>query len=455
MNQACRLLLLILCASTTTLLADPSIAEPCMPGYTVDLKAKEVWYHKWDEDLKPKHIRMQFVDAPSFTSLIPGSATGCQFPGRFGKDKKSVYFEGKRLRNGDPTSVTLIAIAGGAAAQSDTGFLFSNNKILFEECVLENADRATFKVDRNGLAHDKTTIYAGCRRLPSTGGIRALNSSYFVVGENLYFKGAPIAGASAKTFTALSENYGRDGAHLFYKDQVLNHRDGTTFALIDASGRDERYTKDKSGVFYGNKMIVGADPVTFKLLPANQVTAVDPKICAAIRCYVDKERIYVEDLDHPSQPGAVGASEVVSSLRKDIVPLAGGFLRFGPAIFYGNTILSGVDSKSFVVLDDYGFAKDKKYIYCKQQITHFDPGSFGYWPRMETACGSASRYVKDKAGVYLISGCDPELVHVLEKADKQTFAPAGKPGCAQDNKSVFRCGAVVNSFSSAASCGLK
>ncbi|GGB82902.1 hypothetical protein GCM10011325_08070 [Dyadobacter sediminis] len=109
------------------------------------------------------------------------------------------------------------------------------------------------------------------------GSLKEINAFFAVDSRHAFYRNAVIAGSDAESFTALSEHYARDKAHVYYCDtyrkgqeyyavrhnriSVISDADALTFAYLESN-----YAKDSRKVFYEGKSFPVRDAGSFRLL---------------------------------------------------------------------------------------------------------------------------------------------------------------------------------------------
>ncbi|MBK9114781.1 MAG: DKNYY domain-containing protein [Betaproteobacteria bacterium] len=148
------------------------------------------------------------------------------------------------------------------------------------------------------------------------------------------YRDTPIPDADAATFTALSDRYAKDRAHVYYAD---HYRDGREYFAI----RHDRV-----------RAVAGADPATFRLLAHDYAR--------------DASRVYYEGAQIPVRDTAT------------FVPLDDGFARDRVAGYYQQQEIAGSDGATFAVAGAH-YAKDRSRVYYAEIAT--DDGARGPYVR--------------------------------------------------------------------------
>ncbi len=264
-------------------------------------------------------------------------------------------------------------------------FLFVLAIILWLQSIsLPSSAQPITKIPRNaqeiggGFFKDGNTIWGESGR----------HGDFVFVGNYRVFK---VEGADAETFRPLDcSYYGKDKNHAFFKSDIMNDVDITSFVCLN-SNSVVNYVKDSHSVYYEGKPIIHADPATFEEIASD--------ICPMYA--KDKSRVY----------------------------------------FYGEEIPS-VDLDTFEILERSEialmkesrfericYAKDIKAVYSNEKIINFaNPENFH---RLN------GNYLADDKHVWKTITIDSSLVDVLlEHADPLTFKDLGH-GFSKDATRVY------------------
>jgi hypothetical protein len=183
------------------------------------------------------------------------------------KDDKHVYFRGIIIDGADPQSFR--AVDEGRTYYRD------NKNVYFENKILQGANAETFQNlktasgEGTNLYADKNGVYFFDKKIADNAGnkARALSSSYWTNGKDVYVLTKKIEGADPDTFKLLDqESYSRDKSHVYLDDQVIPGANPDTYQPLERS-----YGKDDQHVFYVDRnqkfyVIEGANPKTFKVI---------------------------------------------------------------------------------------------------------------------------------------------------------------------------------------------
>lgn len=151
---------------------------------------------------------------------------------------KRLTFRGKPMRGVDVASFEVL---GDVWARDAAHVYWCGRK-------LAKADRDSFRVISHSCAFDAKRFYcyglglhADVKRPPGFEGrgVRALDDGYFLADERVWWN-APLRAVDAApaTFEALGAGYGRDGARVLYKGEPLAGADAASFTVDGQLGRD-------------------------------------------------------------------------------------------------------------------------------------------------------------------------------------------------------------------------
>lgn len=198
------------------------------------------------------------------------------------KDKNAVYFKGKPIPDATPQSFIAFyldvakdqnhvyhedqKIPGLDAPTYEfldknpeflTGDYYSRDKngVYWKAKKIPEADLETFErfTSNDDFAIDKNGVYKRGVFIPRIN----LNRRYIKAGDIIIFANKYFLDADADTFIALTNEYGKDKNHVFWRSEVIEEADLETF---EAFGTYGRYGKDKDNVYYFGQKV---DPKTF------------------------------------------------------------------------------------------------------------------------------------------------------------------------------------------------
>ncbi len=185
------------------------------------------------------------------------------------RDRRQVYLGRSVIRGADPASYE--PLGGDAPIGRDRrGYYFGPDPV-------KVLDPASFEViDANAApgtawARDSRALYVGEKTTPTSGPakVEVLGGNYAKDATRVYYRGEPIPGADAASFTVrVYKNdairgqtfvVARDCSHFYTSDTPTSDiADGATF---EALGRG--YARDSRQVYFLSRVVEGADPATF------------------------------------------------------------------------------------------------------------------------------------------------------------------------------------------------
>lgn len=191
----------------------------------------------------------------------------------YGRDKSSVYINGRPLPGADPASFALL---------DRPGFAKDRNRVYQRDRTISD-DPAHFELLDGELAKDSRVIFWSDGSTLSGDPMHfaivsnADNYLYTKDGRTVHVNGNPIPAADPATFQVLQGAYVHDNKHVFYFDQPITDAELTSFRPIDGP-----YGADAVRVYWMGKTIDGADPGTFRVLNAD------------FECSADDQRAYYQ-----------------------------------------------------------------------------------------------------------------------------------------------------------------
>lgn len=227
-----------------------------------------------------------------------------------------------------------------------------------------------------------------------------------------------VGQADAKTFEALSNEYGKDGKYVFLREKVIPNADPATFKLLGGS-----YAKDKNHG-YTRDEIVSDDAVNFAIVPNRNETA--SNVAAEGIVYARDSRFVYE--------GTL-TIEGADPATFEFIPMFNGYYicRDKKAIYWQHKPLKGADGQSFLKVTDLYF-KDKNHAWALmlgREVT------WSIIPEADAATfvGLKKAYSKDRKHVYYEN-------RIVEGADPNTFEETENNG-GKDKNRHFQSGVSV------------
>ena len=207
------------------------------------------------------------------------------------KDKSNVYYKYRPIRNADVKSIKMVS-------PKDHIFAIDKNMLYYEGHAFRNIDIKSlqfFGESCSPILRDKNHVYSTFDLdyivehdyiIPPIEGIdpdkyQCLNAFYGVDDSLAYYKGKPIQGSDAKTFSLL-EDYAKDTNSVYCQGLKIKGMDAATLSQIDGGG----YFKDENHVYYGlntiensdgyvvlysGRIVKGADPLTFEMIKGEKI----------------------------------------------------------------------------------------------------------------------------------------------------------------------------------------
>ncbi|WP_169927086.1 DKNYY domain-containing protein [Mucilaginibacter auburnensis] len=181
-----------------------SLLIGCRQGYVVE--NGHVFYEYWNEVSGQNKKLLEKADAGTFQKI--DFDCGCSFT--FGKDKKSVYIDGKQIENIDPNSFKFIGNYTFADKDSVYFFGFYND---LNECAIK------------GVSPNKITL---------------LKYPWSKSGKILIHGNDTIHVGDIEEFIPVDEDWGKTKKKVINKNKILIGADPATFEVINSySGKDK------------------------------------------------------------------------------------------------------------------------------------------------------------------------------------------------------------------------
>lgn len=175
--------------------------------------------------------------------------------GNLNKDSRYVYRYKDTIHGADPA--TYKAIKGKRGLGVDKDHVFCNNKLM------PDSDPRTFRLLGISYWKDKTGVYDNrCDKLDIdqwTVITLKKQTNFLKDKDHIYVDAKIINEADRASFRVLSSAFAKDKKNIFYKERVIRGADRRTFKVIDSY-----YSKDKNNVYYRDTVVKGADVETFR-----------------------------------------------------------------------------------------------------------------------------------------------------------------------------------------------
>lgn len=160
----------------------------------------------------------------------------------------------------------------GADAETFKTFGFSGvygkdkNHVYLSGLKIQEAEPGSFKIleATYQYARDAKHLYAGTRKIGDhPDGFKFLGAGFAVDGQSAFFRGELIDGADGSSFELMDDKgiYAKDRQHIFYIGKMIPDSHSASFKKIKHS-----FYADKHAVYYTSNRIPGADEMTFKVL---------------------------------------------------------------------------------------------------------------------------------------------------------------------------------------------
>lgn len=175
-------------------------------------------------------------------SIVKGAdpASFVVLPHRYGCDAKSLYFEGKPVRNSKPENIeflderyvragTGVFFNGKRVAHAkakdfrvhdaENGVWRDNERVFANGLAIDGADPASFVVLAGGLSRDARQVFVHGKALPAIdiATFRHLGFDYFCDCKDYYWAGEPMEFVHRKSFVATGYGEGRDKHRKIHK----------------------------------------------------------------------------------------------------------------------------------------------------------------------------------------------------------------------------------------------
>ena len=186
----------------------------------------------------------------------------------YAKDVKRVYLFWPNVSvvdGADPNTFVVLDNPFGSSNGLYTGSLAKDKNHIYSQGKIIPGDPATFAILNDHYNKDSSHVYMGTTTIssnPST--FWGDPDGYFAKdGNTIYYRGVPIAGANAATFSVQRTYpyfYGIDSTNVYYvgyqSPVILNGADQSSFVVIDDSNDGIKYdAMDKNHFYYDDKVV--------------------------------------------------------------------------------------------------------------------------------------------------------------------------------------------------------
>ncbi|WP_264040420.1 DKNYY domain-containing protein [Mycolicibacterium hodleri] len=226
------------------------------------------------------HVR---GDAVFYLQAFPGkavevggadAATFDPLDRTFGKDRSTVYVDGRALADADPATFELLDRPDFA---KDADHVYQRDTVFSD-------DPDHFELLDGNLARDSDAVYWSDGRILSDDPAHfriVSDSDYYLFTRDdrvVQVNGNPVAGADPATFRVLRGGYSRDDHGVFYFTDRIAAADPRTFDVLEGP-----FARDARHGYWMGKPVPDADGATFHVLNA------------AFECSADDTHAYYRD----------------------------------------------------------------------------------------------------------------------------------------------------------------
>lgn len=253
----------------------------------------------------------------------------------YAKDRKTVFFRGREIRDAISTTFTVLTY----------GYAKDLRNAYFKGVRIPNVLINSFEVEDKGYAKDAKFRYFNGNQL---GGLNLklddykkptttdLGDGYTKDKWTIYYNGKEIKEATPISFKTLGNGYAKDNWNVYYKGVKIDEANSDTFKVLD----DKEYSSDEWNVYYNGRLVKYADTKSFK-------TSKDGNAKDKQNQYFKGDRINNGN---------------TSSKRNAYVDLGYGYSEDDWNIYYRDRPIEDVDYDSFRIMYD-GYAKDSWNVY--------------------------------------------------------------------------------------------
>ena len=309
-------------------------------------------------------------------------------------DVNHVYYGYERLEGADPSTFKILG----------EDYATDMHHVWFNDCMIEGAEPATFVVpdgDISNLAHDAHDYYMGHQPLhvANMGNFRQIDNNWAVDSLHVYYldidvlaEKKAVSVGDYRTFKALNAFYAIDAKCVYYKNNIVEGADPTSFAVLKG---EYHYGQDKHRVYYEayGSLIRDLNTLQHKNMEEGMCnafhtdgkTVYNPNLMAMPKgtdfatihkveryrdWYADNKHVYYENRllsgANPKTfeifPSHYLHEDYVSDNNKDT-----NYSHDGSHVYYRDSLMTGVDIASFICGYDFvaaqSFAFDKNHYY--------------------------------------------------------------------------------------------
>lgn len=179
----------------------------------------------------------------------------------YSKDKNCVYYEGKTISR-DANHFEFLNGVGEKGFMKDSKTVYWNRKRLF------NGNALTFQAFNNNYGKDSLHAYYRDKKIfhIEVASFEILSAHFARDKAAVIYEGKTLTGPDVTTFQVLGESYGQDKSGIWYKDQEVDVKDTKSFTTLS-----RYYAKDKLQVYYTDQVLEGADAKSFEVVDEEDV----------------------------------------------------------------------------------------------------------------------------------------------------------------------------------------
>ncbi len=171
----------------------------------------------------------------------------------------------------NPGSISLQVLTRSDGTAS--GYAIDGAHVYYDDVLVAHADPAAFTLE-GAYGLDQNSVYYGGNAITgaSASTFTALsNIEYGSDAAHVYQYGSIITGADPNTFSLIDDNYSKDSHSVYFQGSKIDGGDANTFT-IPKNGHNSGYGVDTHTVYYEGVVVAGADSATFEVVDQN-VTA--------------------------------------------------------------------------------------------------------------------------------------------------------------------------------------
>jgi hypothetical protein len=323
--------------------SDVCFASECkIPGWGYAIHDNHVYYGWHDPSSASETVEFVVVDADPLTFSAIGHTCRAAGPiepptalDRFGKDKKFVFLERKKIDGADPASFELIDYSH----EKDKVYVY-----FMGERISNRPAQFHHLNDQASYATDGKYFYYGHNKMLASGfAVFPEDSSYAKNKTTVFHAGVPVAEADPATFSLSANNtpITKDKRHVFYKDMLIPGADPDSFQEIGYSGMG----MDKHSVYIETKSFPDINKDGLKVSEFSEYLI---NTDAVYRIFWDDDNVSLQKLP--------------AANPKTFHSLGTGWAKDDRQVYYRGNTIPQADSASFELLN-VSSARDYRYGY--------------------------------------------------------------------------------------------